>query len=512
VSSVAALDEVVANLRLLKRRAQQPGGPRIFFDALGEELQDWQEEGLEAVMDVRRFAAKRKTSCFNRKGLPRISVRSCHGTGKTQWLAQAIHLWNFTTYGLVACTAPKQDQLKTRLWARYRAIRRNAPEWYREMIQVDALRIKVLGDEDWGAVAETASEPENLAGYHDKPQLFLVDEASGQRLDAMFPVIEGALTTPGSVVAEIGNPTRSSGEFWAHHNKRGTMELYYRMHVKPEDAAKYVSRAWVDAMAKKYGVTSPIYRVRVLGEFVEQEANQLVNYGWLSEAREREFAEDGSVPRLVVSVDVAAGGEDFTVCEASRFYVTNTRKLRQEKHNFDPRVASLKTAEAAVELFERFGGTKEGGPSGQDFIVVDMIGVGNGAYNYLVQWGYPVVGYSGGSASDDLKRWRNRRVQSYWAFHDDLQAGRVSYAEDFVDGEEDWDEYCDQVCAIRSRPGEERVEDLEPKDMLIKRTHKSPDRADTSAMAYVTELPDVAASGSTTVQAFGGMLSAQQNW
>lgn len=511
--------DVLASLARLKKRSQEVGGAEIFLRAIGQDPQPWQVEGCEAVLDVRRFAARRKTG-FNHKGLPRITVRSCHGPGKTHWLAQVLHLWNFTTYGLVACTAPKQDQLKTRMWPRYRAILRAAPEWYRAMVEVDALRIKILGDEDWGAVAETASEPENLAGYHDRPQLFLVDEASGQRLDAMFPVIEGALTTPGSVVVEIGNPTRSSGEFWAHHNKKGVADLYYRMHVRPEDSPQYVSPDWLAAMAKKYGKDSPVFKVRCLGEFVEQEENQLIPYGWISEARDRTFELDGSVPRLVVAVDVSAGGDDFTVCEASRFYTTCTHKLRQEKHSFPAIEASLKTAQAAAEMYERFGGVRPGQNhpvtgqpyNGQDFIVVDMMGVGNGAYNYLAQWGYPVVGYAGGAASDNPVLWRNRRVQTYWAFHDDLQAGRVSYAENFTDSDEDWDEYCDQVCWVRRHPGSEKIEDLEPKEMLIKRTQKSPDRADTTAMAYITQMPDMALSANGTAVAYGEMVSANQSW
>lgn len=502
MANSAAAENTIDALRRMKVRAQEIGGPRWFFEQLGQEIQEWQEELCEAVLDVRRKAAGHPTA-FNHEGKPRITIRSCHGTGKTHSLAFVLHLWNFVTYGLVACTAPKQDQLKTRLWPRYRAVLRSSPPWYKSMIKVDTLRIKVLGDEDWGAIAETASEPENLAGYHDKPQLFLVDEASGQRLDPMYPVIEGALTTEGSVIVEIGNPTRSSGEFWAHHNKRGVAELYYRMHIKPEDAKEYISQDWLKNMAKKYGIDSPIYKIRCLGEFVEQEANQLIPYGWLTEAREREFEEDGSIPRLVVSVDVAAGGDDFTVTEASNFYETKTLKMRQEKHSFPAKTASLETARAAAEMFDRFDGKKDG----NDLIVIDMMGVGNGAYNYLIEWGYPVVGYAGGSTGGvDTKRWRNKRVKVYWTFHDDLKNDKLHYSERFVDNEDDWDEYFDQVCMIRRRDGGERIEDLEPKEMLIKRTRKSPDRADTSAMAYITELPDIADSDEEDVEVMGSTM------
>lgn len=490
-------------------RARAYDDPAWFFSSiLRAPLLAWQLEGVEAILDVRRLADGIPTR-VNHEGKARITVRSCHGTGKTHWLAQTMHLWNFITPGtMIACTAPKEAQLRTRLWPRYRQLLRTAVDLYRRGIDVRMTRVVCWGDDDWGAVAETASDPENLAGYHDTPMLFLVDEASGQRLDSMFPVIEGALTTPGSVCVEIGNPTRSSGEFWSHHNKPNVSHLYYRMHVTPDDAPTLISRAWLETMATKYGADSPIYKVRCLGEFADQEENQLIPYTWLTEAREREPWDDGSLPRTVVTVDVAAGGDDFSVVEVSRFYSSFTYKIRQDKYNFKAREASRRIAQEAVRAFDSAGASGEKG----DFIVVDMMGVGNGAFNYLSDWGYPVIGYAGGTRSDNPDRWRNRRVQSYWAFHDDLQAGRIVYDDNFVDAEDEWDEYFDQVCAIRTRPGLERVEDLESKEMLVKRTGKSPDRADASAMSYVTELPDVAYSGEQAIEAIGEMSSAQADW
>lgn len=501
---VQQLAETLAELR-----ARAFTDPAWFYaEVLGQtgknRVKPWQLRGIQAVLDVERKALGLPT-VVNHEGKPRVTIRSCHGTGKTHFLALLLHLWNFLHYGLVAATAPKQEQLKTRLWPRYRAVRRCAVDWYQGLTQAQALKIEVAGDTDWGVVAETASDPENLAGYHETPQLFVVDEASAKRLDPMYQTIEGALTTPGSVVVEIGNPTRGQGEFYDHHNKPNTAPLYFRMHVRQEDAPDLVSQEWMDAMAAKYGKDSPVYKVRCLGEFVEADANQLIPYGWLVEAAETEFEEDGSVPRLVVSVDVMAGGDDFTVCEATRFYQTRTHKLRQEKHSFDARVSSKNTALAAAEMFDRFGGSKEGEHG--DVIYIDMMGPGNGAYNYLIEWGYPVAGYAGGSSSDNKQIWRNRRVQCYWAFHDELMTGRVAYAENFVDTQDDWDEYCSQVCSIYSRPGDERVEDLEPKEMLVRRTGKSPDRADCSAISYHTELPHSASQVDHTAAAFGSTFA-----
>lgn len=505
--STPSVQSLANTLRDMQEKAF--ADPAWFYDeVLGQRgknvIKPWQLRGVQAILDVERKARGLPT-VHNHEGKPRITIRSCHGTGKTHFLALVLHIWNFLHYGLVAATAPKQEQLKTRLWPRYRAVLRRAAPWYKELVQASNLKIEIARDPDWGVVAETASDPENLAGYHETPQLFVVDEASAKRLDPMYQTVEGALTTPGSVVVEIGNPTRGQGEFYDHHNKPNTAPLYYRMHIKQEDAPDLVSQEWIDAMVQKYGADSPIVKVRCYGEFVEAEANQLIPYGWLVEAKDNEFVEDGSIPRVVVSVDVGAGGEDFTVVEGSKFYATRVHKIRQEKFSFDARESSKQTALAAVDMFERLGGHKDS--TNGDVIYIDMMGPGNGAFNYLVEWEYPVVGYAGGASSDNNKLWRNRRVQSYWAFHDDLMAGRVFYSDTFVDTQEDWDEYCDQVCAIRSRPGDERIEDLEPKEMLVKRTGKSPDRADATAISYSTELPDIVGGADATVEVYGSTFA-----
>ena len=110
-------EEIVAALRKMKRRAQLPGGPEWFFKKIGHTLQPWQNELCEAVMDVRRKAAGIETVC-NHDGLNRISIRSCHGTGKTHGLAQVAHLWNFTTYGLAvnsSQTRPAKNPLMAKV-------------------------------------------------------------------------------------------------------------------------------------------------------------------------------------------------------------------------------------------------------------------------------------------------------------------------------------------------------------------------------------------------------------
>jgi len=433
----------------------------------------WQLTAINAVLDVQRIILGLPT-ITNHEGKQRISIRSCHGTGKTQFIALLMHIWNFVNYGKIACTAPKEQQLTKRLMPRYRKILRSAAPEYRKRIKVIAKEIIIERDEDWGANMETASDPDNLAGYHDDPQLFLVDEASAKRLDPMFPVIEGALTTPGSVLVEIGNPTRTEGEFFQHHNKKGIKELYYLMHIKASDAPDLIDQKWLDNMAIKYGVNSPIYLIRAAGEFASFDEYILLPLEYIEEAMDIEEASDGSLSKLRVSVDVADGGQDNTVITVARHYASFIQILKQKTFNFPTAQSPILAAKAAKRLFDAFDGNIE---DGSDF-VVDSLGVGSGCAGRLIEMGMPVVVSKGGESSVNPKKWRNRRVQEYIALYEFFMDGKIRITPGAIDDE---DEFASHLMSIKRDNGGDKVDDIETKKKLMIHS-PSPDRADSLRM------------------------------
>lgn len=478
----ALAEDVVNEIAAFKRKAIEDID-WFHRDVLRWTPLKWQMMQANAVADVRRKMLGLPTA-YNHDALNLISGVSGHGTGKTEWIAAVIHWWNFVTYGLIAATAPKREQLLTRLLPRYRAMSRGAIEEYAAMINVLTTRIKIMGDDDNGLVCETATDPDNLAGYHAKPQLIVIDEASARNIDRVYEVLEGTLSTPGSTLVEIGNPTRSEGEFWQHHNRRGVKDLYWRFKLGPQDGEHLISQTWVDRMRNKYGEDSPVYKVRVLGEFVSAEENQLIPMGWLEEAREDALVEDIPEPLLKVSVDVADGGLDKTTMIAGRQYGRQSLLLRMESYSFESSIAPIRAADAAEALFDSYDGVK-----GRDLMIVDAIGVGAGTAGELIKRGHRVIAYKGGSGADNPKRFRNRRVQSYIALRDVLREHRIIYADSFVDSEDDWLDYVAELCSIRMEPGLEKVEDLETKEKHKARTGKSPDRGDATAMWFTTKSP-----------------------
>lgn len=468
-------------------------------DNINWNLDTWQKETLEAVADVWRYKEK-KTTKFNHEGLNKFTIRAMHGPGKTFTVAGIMHYFNFIFPGLIVCTGPKEKTLKTRLWPAFRKIRSRAEPAYRELTKIDSTKITWCDDDDWVAHIEAASVPENLAGYHEDYMLFIVDEASGVK-EEMFPVIEGALST-GTIVIflMIGNPTQNQGTFYDSHMKQRVAKNYYKIHV---DLAKTtrVSHDWVQQMVDKYGPKSPTVKVRCYGDFAEMDENQLIAMQWLIDARNRTFRPDGSHPKLRISVDVADGGEDETSITIARHYQSVTLFTRQHNFSFPQAEAPIEAAKKAIELFEEHKGNKD-----QDDFVVDAIGVGAGTAGYLLDQGYRVIPYRGGAKSDDTAKWRNRRVQSYLVGRNALRDHNIIISERFtdtydhrrnIDEGREWDDFCAQMCSVHTKPGTERVEDLETKEELKRQGIKSPDRADSFMMQFATQAPQLSTGNST---------------
>lgn len=436
----------------------------------------WQSEIMQAVADVRRARHGFPTR-VNHEALNRITIAACHGVGKTHLVAKLIHWFNFTRVGLVPCTAPKIKQVTTRLFPEFRRTMEKADPEYKAIITSKAEKITWHKDPDHCAIAESGQQPENLAGYHHKNLMFVVDEASGVH-ENLFPAVEGSLSTEDALMIMIGNPTRTSGEFWASHKKAGTRELYYQKQVSYRDSPR-VSEQWAQNMIQKYGLRSSVVQVRVFGVFPEMSDNQLIMLGWIEDAKQRVFPSLKEKPKLRVSVDVADGGEDETSITAALHYEDYVLVLRQKNFNFPSSESPIKAAEAAERIFQGFGGDKA-----SDDFVVDSLGVGAGTAGYLIKLGYNVVRHKGGESATDKDQFRNKRAQVWFSLRDAMRDGWLFFAEDAFETVLEWDNFCAQLCSIQTKLGNEKYEELITKVEMKTLGIKSPDRGDSMSMQF----------------------------
>lgn len=475
-----------------------PGEPGLKDNANRSwELDGWTVNLLDAVGDVIR-KQKGLPTRINHKGLNQISVRSMHGPGKTFGLATLMHWFAFCFNAKIPCIAPKIGQLKTRLWSEFRKIRNRARPGYRDLMRIHAETIKWIGRDgqyEDGPIAfmETASSPENLAGLHHDYMLVVVDEASGVD-EKLWPTIEGAISTGVIVIMVIiSNPTRLQGTFADSHLKPAVAQDWFQLHIRLQDTAR-VSREWVAKMERKYGKDSPVVQVRCYGEFAAEDRDQIISMQWIEDGRNRPFVDDGSIPRQRISIDAADGGDNFSVLTHGVHFESFLRLKKQTQHSFPGGQAATMLADAAEAMWKANDMNADNG----DDIVVDSLGVGAGVCAILIERGYPVIRYMGGSRSDDAELYRNRRVQSYLVCRDYFRDGQIVIDDDFVEMDE-WDDVIAQLCSIRRNPNTEKLEDLMTKQEMINKKLISPDRADSIAMQFATQSPERAVGSSDFV-------------
>jgi phage terminase large subunit len=287
-------------------------------DILGVEPWTKQIEILEAVRDHKR-----------------VSVRSGHKCGKSMTLA-IVALWFYFSWtdARVVMSSVTQRQVDQILWREVRKLRARSKEWIAGEMH-DLARSGFKADADLGDFREivgfTAREAEAVAGVSGANILYEVDEASGVE-DIIFEAIEGN-RAGGARLLLSSNPTRTEGEFFESHHDKAISEansrgFYKTIHVSSEDTpnvregrdviAGLATREWVEEKLREWGEDSPLFQVRVRGNFVKKEDGQILSIHEIDAAEERWKAscdenkryvcglEDGE---LVIGDDPAGAGD-----------------------------------------------------------------------------------------------------------------------------------------------------------------------------------------------------------
>ena len=298
--------------------------PVLFFrEILGVEPWSKQVEIIEAVRDS-----------------PRLAVASGHKVSKSH-TAAGIALWYYSSFPdarvvMSSTTARQVDQI---LWRELQMMRARGgkcvackaadpqglmpvPCPHSALIEgkIGELARTGLKSEDFREIVGfTAREAEAVAGISGRRLLYIIDEASGVP-DIIFEAIEGN-RAGGARIVMFSNPTRTDGEFFrAFHGKK---TLYRTIQISSEETPNVVegrivveglaTREWVDEKREEWGEDSPIYRVRVKGEFALNEDGKIFSVHAITEAEQRwHDMPDGGVPedpdqysRLYVGIDPA---------------------------------------------------------------------------------------------------------------------------------------------------------------------------------------------------------------
>jgi hypothetical protein len=339
----------------------------------------------------------------------------------------------------------------------------------------------------------TGDQPEALQGIRAPRMLVLADEASGIP-DTTFAALEGNLAGGGKMLL-TGNPTKSSGYF--REACRG--ERFEVVHLPSTESPNVkagrvlvpgiATLDWLEARRNEWGEDSPLYKIHVLGQFVELEEGRLFSEAMIS-AAELRWADAVPSGRLVIGLDPAGesgdGDESAFVCRRGKkvIHVHARRGLTPDGH-----VAQV------IGLAKDMLGPGRRAPAVRPLVIVDRDGyVGAKVYAALSahrvrdEDDFDLRGVRGGERAMRQPLQIDRVRDEVWLSLVDAFRDGLAIPEDVKLERE--------LAAIRIERHASGRSKVTGKDELRRELGRSPDRADALALSvFVEPVVDGASEG-----------------
>jgi phage terminase large subunit len=389
-------------------------------------LKEWRDSPLAFVRDCIKVTPSTQQIDLLQSiaKAKRVTVRSGHGCGKdsgASWIA----LWFLCTrpYAKVVVTAPTNRQLRDIFLAEISKWLRQSVVADEFLVRKDSILHKEAPKEWWlrlisPSVTSTKEEQaETLAGLHGDHLLIIVDEASGIPEPTFIP-LEGALSQPDNKTLLIGNMTKGSGYFYDTHFNASIKDDWTRLHWDSRESTN-VDKSMPEYFAKKYGVDSNVFKIRVEGNPPLQDENTLIPL-WAAQqciGQELEVAEDEP---LYLGVDVARYGDDASIIMPRRglkiFPWETFRKLN------------------TIDLGGFINQTYQ--ELGADGCAIDVIGVGAGVSDWLEKHNMKnLFQVNVTSASSNIEKYHKLRDELWVKVRDNCLLGKYAFPDVKVNGE-----------------------------------------------------------------------------
>jgi len=276
------------------------------------------------------------------------------------------------------------------------------------------LSIKLSYGEAFAVASDT---PSAIEGAHASSLLYIFDESKAI-LDATWNAAEGAFATDGNredsevFVFSISTPGEPAGRFYDIQSRKPGLEDWWVRHVTKTEAiaAGRMGAEWAAQRKIQWGESSPMYQNRVEGNFAASDEDTIIPLTWIEKANERwhEWKEQtgGTYTELTtIGVDVARGGDDTTVLAPRvKQVIPELRRVEgEQKRNLMHCVGVVKGMQ------DKYGGVA----------IVDIVGIGAGVYDRLLEQGQRVFAFSAGSRSEAHDKsgelgFADRRSEAWW--------------------------------------------------------------------------------------------------
>lgn len=408
------------------------------------------------------------------RGERRIAKRSGHGVGKSSCVAWiAVHHILFRYPQKTVITSASAPQLWDALAAEVKSTISGLPDPLKALLEVQSEGIYFKADPDGSFISfrvSKAETPEAMAGVHSAHVLLIPDEASGIP-DPVFEAASGSMSGHNAITIMCGNPVRTSGLFFdAFHKLRGS---WWTQHVSCVGHPN-VSPDFVTDMAARYGEDSNAYRVRVLGEFPTGDDDTVIPFELAESALTRDVKPLHVRP--IWGLDCARFGNDASALARRQGNVLTQPTETRQGYDTMRVVGWVKSQWDETAPEHR--------PTD---INVDVIGIGAGVCDRLIELGLPARGINVGETAAVVEQYANLRSELWFKGAEWLAKKDCSLAGD--------DALMAELVQPRFRYLSNGRRQVEAKDEMKKRGVKSPNRADAFLLTLASEA--VTASGSS---------------
>lgn len=363
--------------------AGEEGPIRMATEVFGAKLDPWQERVLRAYG----------------KGERRISIRACHGPGKT-YIA-AIITWHHILCRFpqkAVATAPSRAQLEDALVSEIVGMAGHLPGPLRDLVDItnNRIELKAAPEESFfSARTARAESPEALQGVHSQHVLLIADEASGVP-EKIFEAAAGSMSGHHACTLLLGNPVRGSGFFFDTHHK--LKDMWFTVHVSAFDSSRVTEDFCLD-IERRYGKESNAYRIRVLGEFPLSDDDTVIPLHLVESARHRDLVIRPNL-REVWGLDIARSGRDLNALVRRSSMAVNPDMMAWHSDDL------MKTAGRVKAKYD------ETPPSDRpELILIDVIGLGAGVVDRLRELKLPVRGINVSESAAMSERFLNLRSE-----------------------------------------------------------------------------------------------------
>lgn len=408
----------------------------------------------------------------------RVAVKSGHKIGKSN-CAAIIAIWFYCSFNdaRVILSSATARQIRDVLWREISKLYKKAKQKIGGNLH--ELPSSGLTSEDFREIKGfTSKDPEGFAGTSGANILYIFDEASGID-DLIYQAADGNRAA-GAKIVLFSNPTKLSGEFHQAFTKK--KHLYKCITVSSEETPNVIQgievipglacRDWVEEKKLEWGEESPLYQVRVKGNFPNADQCTIVPL-WLVEqsienGRSADLKDKRYQGKLHIGVDVARFGDDFSVICFRRGL--NVQRLIKKN--------GLNTTQL-VRLIEKSYTETRNDREVKPTIYIDVIGVGGGVADQIDRKKFDVIEVNVAKRANNPKEYVRLRDELWFNIADWLKSGPCILPDDD-------DLAAELTCPLYFFDAQGRRQ-VESKDEIKKKIHRSPDSADALGLTLCNE-------------------------